>query len=133
MINTDDVILLEPKLDDRFIVYINHIPANLIKFVKRPIITVNNNKYVYGNIVLGTYNTIQKESTVDILTKNNIINFDKIEINILGPIGEISEIQTYKNAKIVNIKQSDLDWSSRNTVSMTEITFSFETVEYSYK
>lgn len=110
----------EPKMNNRFIVYMERIPTYVISKVIRPVISVDNGKYKYDDLVLEMYDPINQEqlnikSTSTILTefqREGKTTFDKIRLSILGPIGDEVEEWVFKNCKIEEIEYSQLDWSN---------------------
>ena len=127
----------EPKTKNRFIMYIEGVPAYLIKTAKRPSIQfesitldhINVKRYVKGK---GTWETLEvtlydpivpsgaqavmewvrlhKESVTG---RDGYSDFYKKDItfNVLGPVGDKVEEWTLKGAMIQSANFGDLDWS----------------------
>ena len=127
----------EPKTKNRFIMYIEGVPAYLIKTANRPTITfeeieldhINVKRYVKGK---GAWETLEvtlydpivpsgaqavmewvrlhKESVTG---RDGYSDFYKKDItfNVLGPVGDKVEEWTLKGAMIQSANFGDLDWS----------------------
>ena len=127
----------EPKTKNRFIMYIEGVPAYLIKTANRPTITfeeieldhINVKRYVKGK---GAWETLEvtlydpivpsgaqavmewvrlhKESVTG---RDGYSDFYKKDItfNVLGPVGDKEEEWTLKGAMIQSANFGDLDWS----------------------
>ena len=127
----------EPKVKNRFIMYVEGIPAYLIKAVARPQITfeeialdhINVKRYVKGkgdwqllNITLFDaivpsgaqavmeWVRLHKESVTG---RDGYSDFYKKDItfNVLGPVGDKVEEWTLKGAMIQAANFGDMDWS----------------------
>lgn len=123
----------EPKLNNRFIVYMDGIPPYLIFKAYRPFVTTQEAKYVYSDLVLEVYDPIVP-STSQILTdfqRQGKTTFDKIEMHILGPIGDIVEQWSFHNCTLKTIQYSELDWSNSHPITIT-LRFSFENVIHEF-
>ena len=117
----------EPKLNDRFVVYMEDVPVYLINKVMRPIVSVEDDKYIYSDLILELYDPITPSAT-QIFTefeRKGKTTFDKIILSILGPIGDEVEKWVYKNCKIKTVEHSKLDWANSHPISLT-VTLSFE-------
>lgn len=135
----------EPKTKNRFIMYIEGVPAYLIKTANRPTITfeeieldhINVKRYVKGK---GAWETLEvtlydpivpsgaqavmewvrlhKESVTG---RDGYSDFYKKEVtfNVLGPVGDVVEEWTLKGAFIQDATFGDLDFASSEPVDIT--------------
>ena len=135
----------EPKTKNRFITYIEGVPAYLIKTANRPTITfeeieldhINVKRYVKGK---GAWETLEvtlydpivpsgaqavmewvrlhKESVTG---RDGYSDFYKKDItfNVLGPVGDKVEEWTLKGAMIQSANFGDLDWSVSEPAEIT--------------
>ena len=135
----------EPKVKNRFIMYIEGIPAYLIRTANRPTITfeeieldhINVKRYVKGK---GAWETLEvtlydpivpsgaqavmewvrlhKESVTG---RDGYSDFYKKDItfNVLGPVGDKVEEWTLKGAMIQSANFGDLDWSVSEPAEIT--------------
>jgi len=127
----------EPKVKNRFIMYVEGIPAYLIKAVARPQITfeeialdhINVKRYVKGkgdwqllNITL--YDPIVPSGAQAVmewvrLHKESVTGRDgysdfykkDVTFNVLGPVGDKVEEWTLKGAMIQTANFGEMDWS----------------------
>ena len=135
----------EPKMQNRFIMYIDGIPAYLIKKTSRPSIT-------FGEVVLDHINVKRKLkgkgdwqdvsielydpvvpsaaqavmewvrlSHESVTGRDGYADFYKKDItfNVLGPVGDKVEEWTLKGAFIVSAAFNDLDWSVSDPAEIT--------------
>ena len=141
----------EPKTKNRFIMYIEGIPAYLIRAVARPQITfeeivldhINVKRYVKGKgewqpLQITLYDPIvpsgaqavmewvrlHKESVTG---RDGYSDFYKKDVNffMLGPVGDKIEQWTLKGAFITNAAFNDLDWASNDPAEIT-LTLSYD-------
>ena len=135
----------EPKTKNRFIMYIEGVPAYLIKTANRPTITfeeieldhINVKRYVKGK---GAWETLEvtlydpivpsgaqavmewvrlhKESVTG---RDGYSDFYKKDITfyVLGPVGDKVEEWTLKGAMIQSANFGDLDWSVSEPAEIT--------------
>jgi hypothetical protein len=135
----------EPKVKNRFIMYIEGIPAYLIRAANRPSITfeeielnhINVKRYVKGK---GAWDTLEitlydpivpsgaqavmewvrlhKESVTG---RDGYSDFYKKDItfNVLGPVGDKVEEWTLKGAFITDANFNELDYSSSDVVDIS--------------
>ena len=135
----------EPKVKNRFIMYIEGVPAYLIKSAARPTITfeeivldhINTKRYVKGK---GAWDTLEvtlydpivpsgaqavmewirlhKESVTG---RDGYSDFYKKDVtfNVLGPVGDKVEEWTLKGAMIQSANFGDLDWSVSEPAEIT--------------
>ena len=128
----------EPKLQNRFIMYIDGIPAYLIKKVARPSITfgevvldhINVKRKIKGkanwdNITCDLYDPVTPSGAQAVMEwvrlshesvtgRDGYSDFYKkdIRINSLGPVGDIVEEWILKGAYCQNANCGDMDWTS---------------------
>ena len=101
----------EPKLQNRFLMDIDGIPAYLIKKVSRPSIS-------FGEVVLDHINVKRKlkgKANWDNITgRDGYSDFYKKEVRIqtLGPVGDVVEEWILKGAYVQNANFGDMDWTS---------------------
>ena len=143
----------EPKTKNRYIMYIEGIPAYLIKTANRPSIAfetieldhINVKRYVKGKgaweeLEISLYDPIVPSGAQAVMEwvrlshesvtgRDGYSDFYKkdVTINVLGPVGDKVEEWTLKGAFIVNANFNDLDWS--NTTDPADITL---TLRYDY-
>ena len=135
----------EPKTKNRFVMYIESIPAYLIKTASRPQITfeeivldhINVKRYVKGKgewqpLALTLYDPIVPSAAQSVMewlrlhyesttgAMGYLDNYKKdVTIQILGPPGDIVEQWIGKRAFITTAEFGDLDWSSNDPVEIT--------------
>ena len=143
----------EPKLQNRFIMYVEGVPAYLIKKVARPSITfeevvmdhINIQRYVKGKgaweeLEITLYDPVVPSGAQAVMEwvrlshesvtgRDGYTDFYKkdVTINVLGPVGDKVEEWTLKGTWIVNANFNDLDWS--NTTDPIDVTL---TLRYDY-
>jgi hypothetical protein len=143
----------EPKVTNRFIMYIDGIPSYFIKKAGVPGITFENIKLdhinVYRNvkgkgewqdITLSLYDPIAPSGAQAVMEwvrlshesvtgRDGYSDFYKkdISLNALGPVGDIVSEWVIKGAYVMTYATNDFDWSQGNTAS--EITL---TIKYDY-
>ena len=135
----------EPKVKNRFIMYVEGVPAYLIKTANRPTITfeeivldhINVKRYVKGK---GEWETLEvtlydpivpsgaqavmewvrwhKESVTG---RDGYSDFYKkdVTINVLGPVGDKVEEWTLKGAMIQSAAFGDLSWDANEPADIT--------------
>ena len=128
----------EPKLQNRFIMFIDGIPAYLIKKIGRPAISfgevvldhINVKRKIKGkanweNITCDLYDPITPSGAQAVMEwvrlshesvtgRDGYSDFYKkdIRINTLGPVGDIVEEWILKGAYCQNSNFGDMDWTS---------------------
>jgi len=149
----------EPKVQNRFIMYIDGIPAYLIKAANRP--TINNNpitldhinlkrklkgKSEWSDVEVTLYDPIVPSAAQacmewvrlaheSVTGRNGYADFYKkdVTINVLGPIGDKVEEWQLKGAfpASVNFNGTALDWSSAEalTIQMT-LSYDYAILQY---
>ena len=135
----------EPKTKNRFIMYIEGVPAYLIKTANRPTITfeeialdhINVKRYVKGKgewqtLDITLYDPIVPSGAQAVmewvrLHKESVTGRDgysdfykkDISFNVLGPVGDKVEEWTLKGAQIQSANFGDLDWSVSEPADIT--------------
>ena len=135
----------EPKMKNRFIMYIEGIPAYLIKTANRPSIQfeevvldhINVKRYVKGK---GEWSTIDitlydpvvpsaaqavmewvRLSHESVTGRDGYSDFYKknVTFNLLGPVGDVIEEWQLVGAFITSAAFGDLDWATSDPVEVT--------------
>ena len=140
----------EPKMSNRFIMYIEGIPAYLIKAANRPEITngkvtidhVNVRRYVKGrsewsDLTISLYDPVVPSAAQaamewvrlhheSVTGRDGYADFYKkdVTINVLGPVGDKVEEWTGKGAYITSADFGAIDWTATNAVN--EITMEIQ-------
>ena len=135
----------EPKVKNRFIMYIEGIPAYLIKTGNRPAITfeeivldhINVKRYVKCNgacdeLEITLYDPIVPSCAQAVmewvrLHKESVTGRDgysdfykkDVTFNVLGPVGDKVEEWTLKGAMIQSANFGDMDWSVSEPAEIT--------------
>ena len=135
----------EPKVKNRFIMYIEGIPAYLIRAANRPSIIfeeialdhINTKRYVKGKgewqqLEITLYDPIVPSGAQAVmewvrLHKESVTGRDgysdfykkDITFNVLGPVGDKVEEWTLKGAMIQSANFGDLDWSVSEPADIT--------------
>jgi hypothetical protein len=113
----------EPKLQNRFIMYIDGIPAFLVKKVGRPNIQ-------FGDVTLDHINVKRKlkgkadwqDITCESVTgRDGYSDFYKkdIRFNALGPVGDVVEEWILKGAYCKQANFGDADWTSDTPMNIS--------------
>jgi len=131
----------EPKVANRFIMYVDGIPSYLIKKAARPTIKnnetpikhINNTRYIKGRsewepITLELYDPIVPSGAQAVMEwvrlhhesvtgRDGYADFYKkdVTINVLGPVGDKVEEWTLKGAFITSAAFGDLGWDEDAT------------------
>ena len=147
----------EPKTKNRYIMYIEGIPAYTIKAAARPAITFGGielshinvkrklkGKGTWDNIDITLYDPIVPSGTQAVMEwirlghesvtgRDGYAEFYKkdVTINVLGPVGDIVEEWTLKGAWIVSSNFNDLAWDSEDPVEIS-ITIAYDYAILSY-
>ena len=135
----------EPKVKNRFIMYIEGVPAYLIKATNRPTITfeeieldhINTKRYVKGKgaweqLEVTLYDPIvpsgaqavmewvrlHKESVTGRVGYSDFYKKD-ITFNVLGPVGDKVEEWTLKGTMIQSANFGDMAWDSNEPADIT--------------
>jgi hypothetical protein len=143
----------EPKTKNRYIMYIEGIPAYLIKTANRPTIAfetieldhINVKRYVKGKgaweeLEVTLYDPVVPSAAQAVMEwvrlshesvtgRDGYTDFYKkdVTINVLGPVGDKVEEWTLKGTWITNAQFGDLDWA--NATDPVDVTL---TLRYDY-
>ena len=135
----------EPKVKNRFIMYIEGIPAYLVKTAKRPSIEfeeitldhINVKRYIKGKgawsaIDVTLYDPVVPSAAQAVmewvrLSHESVTGRDgysdmykkDVTFNMLGPVGDVIEEWTLKGAWIKSAAFGDLDYSSSDPVEIS--------------
>ena len=135
----------EPKLQNRFIMYVEGVPAYLIKKVARPSITfeevvldhINIQRYVKGkgawqDLAIELYDPVVPSaaqacmewirlSHESVTGRDGYSDFYKkdVVINVLGPVGDKVEEWTLKGSWIKEATFGDMDWSTNEVIGIS--------------
>lgn len=127
----------EPKMKNRFIMYLDGVPSYLIRKITRPTVTqeakvlphINVERYVKGKTKWGTvqmtlYDPIAPSGAQAVIEwlrlhhesvtgRNGYADFYKkdIVVNMLGPVGDKVEEWILKGCLITEVNFGDADWS----------------------
>ena len=141
----------EPKTKNRFIMYIEGIPAYIIKAIARPAITMteivldhmNVRRYVKGKgswetLDITLYDPIVPSGAQAVmewvrLHKESVTGRDgysdfykkDITFNVLGPVGDKVEEWTLKGAFISAATFGDMDWATEDPIQI-ELTLKYD-------
>ncbi len=147
----------EPKVQNRFIMYIDGIPAYMIKAANRP--SVNNNpvtldhinlkrkvkgKSEWQDVTITLYDAIVPSAAQAVMEwfrlahesasgRNGYSDFYKkdVTINVLGPLGDKVEEWTLKGAFPASVNFGQLDWASGEPLTV-EVVLSIDWALLSY-
>ena len=134
----------EPKLQNRFLMYIDGIPAYLIKKISRPQVQfgdvtldhINVKRKLKGkadwqNVTCDLYDPVTPSGAQAVMEwvrlshesvtgRDGYSDFYKkdIRINTLGPVGDIVEEWILKGAYVQTANFGDMDWSSDTPVNI---------------
>jgi hypothetical protein len=135
----------EPKVKNRFIMYIEGIPAYLVKTAKRPSIEfeeitldhINVKRYIKGKgawsaIDVTLYDPVVPSAAQSVMEwvrlshesvtgRDGYSDFYKKDVtfNMLGPVGDVVEEWTLKGAWIKSAAFGDLDYGTSNPVEIS--------------
>jgi len=142
----------EPKVKNRFILYVDGIPSFIVKKVNRPKITqakkeldhINVKSYykgksVWDDISMELYDPIVPSGAQAVMEwvrlhhesvtgRDGYQDFYKkdITINVLGPVGDKVEEWQLKGAFITNADFTDMDWSDDGAAQMITIGIAYD-------
>ena len=153
ILNTNEMMFtaFEPKLQNRFIMFIDGIPAYLIKSIQRPNITfgevvldhINVKRKIKGkanwdNITCDLYDPVTPSGAQAVMEwvrlshesvtgRDGYSDFYKKDItfNTLGPVGDKVEEWTLKGAFISAATFGDMDWATEDPVQI-ELTIKYD-------
>jgi len=135
----------EPKMKNRFILYMDGIPSYVVKKIARPTIAqeakpldhINVQRYVKGK---SKWNTMQLELYDPIVPsgaqavmewvrlhhesvtgRDGYLEFYKkdLTLNILGPVGDKVEEWIIKGAQITEVNFGEMDWATDDVMTFT--------------
>ena len=135
----------EPKMKNRFILYMDGIPSYIVKKVSRPGITqdakpidhINLRRFVKGRTVWDTmemtlYDPIVPSGAQAVMEwvrlhhesvtgRDGYLEFYKkdLTLNILGPVGDKVEEWIIKGAQITKVAFGEMDWGTDDQVEFT--------------
>jgi len=141
----------EPKVSNRFIMYIDGVPAFLIKGVKRPSINLNTIKLDHINIYrklkgkaewedvsLTLYDPVSPSGAQTVMEwirlshesvsgRDGYGDFYKkdVSIQVLGPVGDVVEEWTLKGAFVSAAEFGELNWETGDPI-MINVTLSMD-------
>ena len=142
----------EPKVQNRFIMYIDGIPAYMIKTANRP--QLNNNpitidhinlkrklkgKSEWQDLEISLYDPVVPSAAQAVMEwvrlahesvtgRNGYADFYKkdVVINVLGPIGDKVEEWQLKGAFPASVNFNGMDWSNNGEPLMANITLAYD-------
>lgn len=135
----------EPKMKNRFVLYMDGVPSYLVKKVARPTLTqepkvidhINLQRYVkgkskWGNMQMELYDPIVPSGAQAVMEwvrlhhesvtgRDGYLEFYKkdLTLNGLGPVGDKVEEWIIKGAQITEVNFGDLDWSTDEVLTFT--------------
>lgn len=142
----------EPKVKNRFILYVDGIPSFIVKKVNRPKITqakkeldhINVKTYykgksVWDDITMELYDPIVPSGAQAVMEwvrlhhesvtgRDGYQDFYKkdITINVLGPVGDKVEEWQLKGAFITSADFTDMDWSDDGAAQMITVGVAYD-------
>jgi hypothetical protein len=129
----------EPKMKNRFVLYMDGIPSYIVKKVARPTLKqdskpldhINLQRYVKGKTTWG-YDPIVPSGAQAVMEwvrlhhesvtgRDGYLEFYKkdLTLNVLGPVGDKVEEWIIKGAQITEVNFGELDWSTDDVMSFT--------------
>lgn len=135
----------EPKMRNRFILYMDGVPSYIVKKVSRPKLTqaskaidhINVQRYVKGKSIWGPmtmtlYDPIVPSGAQAVMEwvrlhhesvtgRDGYLEFYKkdLTLNVLGPVGDKVEEWIIKGAQITSVDFTEMDWSVDDQVEFT--------------
>jgi hypothetical protein len=135
----------EPKMKNRFILYMDGVPSYIVKNVARPTLTqdakqvdhINLRRFVKGKSVWGTmqltlYDPIVPSGAQAVMEwvrlhhesvtgRDGYLEFYKkdLTLNVLGPVGDKVEEWIIKGAQITEVNFGDLAWADDEVMEFT--------------
>jgi|SRR3972149_9937078 len=142
----------EPKMQFRYILYLNDVPSYLVKAAKRPNITfspitldhINMKRKLLGkgewqDIELTLYDPIKPSGAQAVMNwirrgyesatgRAGYADFYKqqIMLNMLGPVGDVVEEWRLVGAFVVSADWGALDWSNNDTPAEIAVTVAYD-------
>lgn len=137
----------EPKVSNRFIMYIDGLPAYLIKTVNRPSVNLGvikldhiniyrklKGKAEWNDITLSLYDPVTPSAAQAVmewirLSHESISGRDgygdfykkDVSIQVLGPVGDVVEEWTLKGAFVQSAEFGQMDWSAADPVMINVV------------
>jgi len=135
----------EPKMKNRFILYMDGVPSYIVKKVVRPKLTqeakkldhINTQRYVKGKSIWGTMQLTMYDPIVpsgaqavmewvrlhheSVTGRDGYLEFYKkdLTLNIIGPVGDKVEEWIIKGAQIQEVDFAEFDWGTDDVVEFT--------------
>jgi hypothetical protein len=135
----------EPKMRNRFILYMDGVPSYIVKKISRPTIRqdakpidhINVQRYVKGKTTWGPMSMTLYDPIVpsgaqavmewvrlhheSVTGRDGYLEFYKkdLTLNVLGPVGDKVEEWIIKGAQITSVEFGDMDWSTDDQVEFT--------------
>ena len=150
ILNTNEMMFtaFEPKLQNRFLMFIDGIPAYLIKKIARPSITfgevvldhINVKRKIKGkanweNITCDLYDPVTPSGAQAVMEwvrlshesvtgRDGYSDFYKkdLTVNVLGPVGDIVSEWIIKGALITEANFGDFNWDTENAAQEITMT-----------
>ena len=150
ILNTNEMMYtaFEPKLKNRFVMFIDGIPAFLIKQAQKPNISFEEitldhinvkrkikGKATWGDVTCTLYDPITPSGAQAVMEwirlshesvtgRDGYSDFYKKDINIqaLGPVGDVVEEWKLKGAYCQQVNFGDLDWAADGAPQMITLT-----------
>jgi len=147
ILNTNEMMFtaFEPKLQNRFIMYIDGIPAYIVKKVGRPNISFNDvtldhinvkrklkGKADWQDITCDLYDPVTPSGAQAVMEwvrlsheavtgRDGYSDFYKKDIHIhtLGPVGDVVEEWILKGAFVSSANFGDMDWSTADPMNIS--------------
>ena len=142
----------QPKQQNRFILYIEGIPAYVIREAARPVIKTSRialdhinvqryvaGKYTWDEITITLYDPIVPSAAQacmewlrlaheSVTGRDGYTDFYKkdVTINVLGPVGDKVEEWTLKGAFPTQVDFTKLDWANQGDVVTITVNLSFD-------
>lgn len=135
----------EPKMTNRFILYMDGVPTYTVKGIARPTLSqepkalnhINLQRYVkgrsvWGNMQMTLYDPIVPSGAQAVMEwvrlhhesvtgRDGYLEFYKkdLTLNVLGPVGDKVEEWIIKGAQITNVAFGTMDWDTDDPVNFT--------------
>ena len=142
----------EPKVQNRFIMYIDGIPSYIIKKISRPSVEMNEikidhinvyrkikGKAHWADITCDLYDPITPSGAQAVMEwvrlahesvtgRDGYSDFYKkdIRINVLGPVGDVVEEWILKGAFVKTATFGDMDWSAGEALANINLTIGMD-------
>ena len=124
----------EPKVQNRFLMFIDGIPSFMIKTAAGPNFTDNaikldhlntyrkiRGKREWGDIDMTLYDPITPSGAQAVLdwARLSYVYKKDLTLQVLGPVGDIVSEWVIKGAFITNMDQGGFDWATDETVELS--------------